>query len=427
MCDNYSTDLKNEYSQEISPSIVGQVSGSSSRDITIDDVGITDMVEDMVRNDYSSSVTLCAAGDILCQSDLLKMGYDADRDAFDFSECFEYVRDIFLSSDYSVATLKTTLAGSGNGEADTFNGYMASSGRYNSPEVLAENIRSSGISLVNIATNHSLDCGGSGIVSTIGFLDDAGVAHVGAAVSSDYPSYYSVTVNDISIGFLGYTNLTNDLKLSANDECVLNTLDDYDENKISELCSEISRMRSENDIVVLMLNFGGITSDSTEPEQRELAERLCMAGADLILGTGSLPLKPMEVIKVSDAGNGTERNCLVFYGLGSLLTDDGYSEGKTDKDISALIDFSIIRNEFDDVYISGFNVTPVYINRTDDIIQPVPVCEAYETSAYSDILDDAAAERIEYSYNNTISALLSGSGLTAEYKNYSYEVTVAGK
>ena len=42
-------------------------------------------------------------------------------------------------------------------------------------------MKSAGISLVNIATNHALDSDAAGLVSTIGYLDQAGLAHVGAS------------------------------------------------------------------------------------------------------------------------------------------------------------------------------------------------------------------------------------------------------
>ena len=57
-------------------------------------------------------MTLAAAGDILCQQSVLEKAYNSEFGEIRFfSDDFQYVKDLFLTSDYAVATLKTTLAG----------------------------------------------------------------------------------------------------------------------------------------------------------------------------------------------------------------------------------------------------------------------------------------------------------------------------
>ena len=304
LCDKYSENVKADYASQINPSIVNQSSSTGSNDKASENAGdlsVEHMVQNVANKNYSASVNLAAAGDILCQQSVLEKAYDSENDSFDFSNDFQYVKDLFQASDYAVATLKTTMAGQYNGYSDEYYGYSTEDSRYNSPEVLADNLKSAGISLVNIATNHSLDSGADGLISTIGYLDQAGVAHVGAAASADGSTDYTQNVDGVDIGFIGYTNSTNDLTLDSGAECVLNTLNDYDEQSVEALCTRVSAMKSETDLVVVMLNFGSVESDSIESDQKALAEKLCQAGADLILGTGSRVMKPVEKLSVTAA------------------------------------------------------------------------------------------------------------------------------
>ena len=426
LCDKYSENVKADYASQINPSIVNQgSSGTDSKGQTVDagQLSVEKMVQNMVTKDYSASVTLAAAGDILCQQSVLEKAYNSDSKNSDFSDDFQYVKDLFLTSDYAVATLKTTLAGKYNGSSDEYYGYTTEDSNYNSPEVLADNLKSAGISLVNIATNHALDSDAAGLVSTIGYLDQAGLVHVGAAATADGSTDYTQNVGGVNIGFIGYTNSLMVIRwiLMQN---VLNTLNDYDAQSIETLCNRVSAMKDETDLVVVMLNFGGVESDSIESDQQALAQKLCDAGADLILGTGSRVMKPVEKLSSEDETGQCTRSCLVLYGMGALLSGETYASSEKDTDISAVFDFNIARNDFGETAIQSFTVTPVYLNWYNDAIQPIPVCEAKDTDKYTEMLDDNAMDRINSAYEGTITHLLDGSGLTSTYENYAYHVSL---
>ena len=84
----------------------------------------------------------------------------------------------------------------------------------------------------------------------------------------------------------------------------------------------------------------------------------------------------------------------------------------------------ITRSQFGETYLSGINIIPIYSNWYDDKIQPVPVCEAKDTSNYAGELDDGDMARIDSAYQNTITHLLEGTDLTYEYKDYMYQIKI---
>lgn len=428
ICDGYAEDVKKEYSGQINPSLIGQKnnldSGSGQLD-SVEDLSVEKLVQDMVTEDYFTKVTLSAAGDILCQKSQLEKAYNSESGSFDFSDSFTHVKDIFEASDYAVATLKTTMAGIYKGDSDEFYGYSTANALYNSPEVLAENIKAAGISLVNTANNHSLDSGKEGLFSTIDYLDAAGLAHVGTAKTEDDTRDYSVNIGGIQVGFIGYTNTSNEISLDTDSAYALNLLNDYNKENIETLCTRITAMKQENELVAVMLNFGNVNSDSPETEQTALADQLFKAGADIILGTGSRTLKPLEVVSVTDETTGKTRNCLVLYGMGALLSSEVYSDSEDkDVDISAIFNIGITRSQFGETYLSSINIIPVYSNWYDGKIQPIPVCEAKDTSKYAGELDDEDIARINSAYENTITHLLEGTDLTYTYQDYMYQVII---
>ncbi len=427
-CDRFAEDVKTEYSGQINPSLIGQTGNSDSGGLQIsspEDLSVEQRVQDMVTEDYFTKITLSAAGDILCQKSQLERAYNSESETFDFSDSFAHVKDIFSASDYSVATLKTTMAGIYKGDSDEFYGYSTANALYNSPEVLAENIRAAGISLVNMATNHALDSGKAGLDSTIDFLTQAGLACVGVAKTQDDTKDYSVNINGIQVGFIGYTNTSNEMPLDSDSAYALNFLNNYDQENVEALCSRITAMKQENELVTVMLNFGNVNSVDTETEQRALADQLLKAGADIILGTGSRTLKPLEVVPVTDETTGQTRNGLVLYGMGALLSSEVYSEREDmDVDISAIFNIGITRSQFGETYLSSISIIPVYSNWYDGKIQPVPVCEAKDTSKYAGELDEEDMERINSACENTITHLLEGTDLTYTYQNYMYQISI---
>ena len=414
LCDGYAQDITEEYASQITPSLIGQSSGSGDNNA---DVDVENMVEGMIRSDYSADVTISAMGDILVQSTQLDRAYDSDSGEFDFTESFVYLREILRSSDYAVATLKTTMAGSGNGTASEKHGYTCADSTYNSPEVLADNMKTAGLDLVNTANNHSLDSGFDGLVSTLEYLDDAGLAHVGTKAKESDDASAAVDIGGLDVAFIGYTNLTNDHTLDEDEAYALNTLDDYDTAKIRTLCQEVADAAEAHELVVVMLNFGSVDSDSVEKQQEALAQKLAQSGADVILGTGSTVLKPIRIISSAAANSG---QCLVFYGMGAILSSMGYDYTYKDVDIAAVFNMNYTRNEMGEVSLKELTIIPMYLNWWDNKIQPMPVGEAMDTDYYEDELDDGDLERIEDSYANTVTNLLSGSGLSADYSAQDY-------
>jgi poly-gamma-glutamate synthesis protein (capsule biosynthesis protein) len=81
-----------------------------------------------------------------------------------------------------------------------------------------------------------------------------------------------------------------------------------------------SARRAGADVVIVLPHWGTRNSLKVDPAQRQMAEQLVGMGADLVLGAH--PNVVQRVERVSAAGqDGKQREALVAYSLGSLLSD----------------------------------------------------------------------------------------------------------
>lgn len=75
------------------------------------------------------------------------------------------------------------------------------------PRVLGGAV-AAGVDLFTLANNHAMDYGAAGLLETVGNLEDAGIAHVGAGADDEAARRpHIVEVNGVRIGFLGFSRV----------------------------------------------------------------------------------------------------------------------------------------------------------------------------------------------------------------------------
>lgn len=132
-------------------------------------------VQEEVKVPEDSTATIVAIGDTLCHSQVFKDAYDSTTKTYDFSPLFKDVTKYFENKTVAVGNLEATLAG----PSHPYTGYPT----FNTPEHLAVDLKELGLDIMTTANNHSLDIGYSGLVSSLNYLDEAGLEHTGTARS----------------------------------------------------------------------------------------------------------------------------------------------------------------------------------------------------------------------------------------------------
>jgi len=160
------------------------------------------------------------------------------------------------------------------------------------PEKFAKVMKAAGISIVNLANNHTFDAEERGFLDTIRALNAAGIAHVGGGNDlADARKPYIVSRNGIKFGFLGYTQFNNfgESVYAADGRPGLVPMDPF---LIKE---DIRKLRPQVDYVMVAIHWATSRSSDISPENRKFAHDLIDTGADVILGHHPPHPKGIEV------------------------------------------------------------------------------------------------------------------------------------
>lgn len=260
-------------------------------------------------------LVISAVGDILMHNTELNAAYQAGTGEYDFSPFFTHVRPLFHASDLVIGNLETTLAGKKLG----YTGYP----RFNTPEVLAANLKEAGLHVLTTANNHSLDRGEAGLLSTISHLDRIGILHTGTSANpEEKEQILLVDKKGIKIAVLAYTSSTNGISLPQGSRAAVN----YLEPALIE--AQIKKARESGaQLVILALHFGQEYKPYPDTLQKQLARSFLEAGADVILGHHPHVLQPAEIY-LPDKPSGLEKK-FIIYSLGNFVSDQNGLERKT--------------------------------------------------------------------------------------------------
>ena len=186
------------------------------------------------------------------------------------------------------------------------------------PEKFARTMKSAGITMANIANNHTFDAEERGFLDTIRALDSAGIAHVGGGMDlNGARKPVIVERNGVKLGFLGYAQFNNfgESSFAAEGRPGIAPMDPF------LMKEDIRKLRPQVDVVLVAIHWSTSRSGNISPENREFAHGLIDAGADVVLGHHPPHPKGIEVYKGK----------VILYAPSNILrghtspnSDDGY-------------------------------------------------------------------------------------------------------
>jgi len=190
---------------------------------------------------------------------------------------------------------------------------------FNSPQEVGDAFIDSGFNLVSLATNHTMDKGEKGVLSSIDYWQKHPEVVTSGQWSSAEDRAASVKktyeINGIKYAFFSYTCWTNGLETPAGKEYLNNV---YSKEKAQ---ADISAIRDQVDAVIVAMHWGIEYNLGVRPEQEQVAQELSEMGVDLIIGAHPHVVEPVEYIN-----NG---KTLVIYSLGNFISDQDGNERLT--------------------------------------------------------------------------------------------------
>lgn len=366
------------------------------------------------------NITITSVGDIMCHQWQIRRAYDEASDSFDFSKSFTYVKKYLSEADFTVGNLETTLAGRNVGAANVlgYSGYP----QFNTPEILAKNLKDTGFDLVTTANNHSIDTRYKGIVATLDELDQVGLLHTGTARSLEEQKKEVICdIDGIKVGFLGYTNTTNGLSVPDENSYAINNIDFYTQSRIQTMCEQVRSLNENSDFVIVMIHFGNEYVTQPDRYQKSVVDALFEAGADVILGSHPHVIQPMEIREIENP-DGSKRKGVVIYSLGNFISCQQYDE-QGHKDIGLIFNMNI-ESDGMNTKVKSIELMPTYVYWTDDVIGVVSCYEAYEHPEDFSFLSSKDFGRITYAAQNMFEHINSIGNYDAVYENERYIITL---
>ena len=300
--------------------------------------------EEVIPEDIT--INMSVIGDIMCHNSNYNDAYNSDTDTYDFSYVFQDIAKYFENDDITIGNLETTLAGKEIG----YSSYPT----FNTPEILATDLKELGLDVLATANNHSLDKGYVGIENTITELDNAGISHTGTYNSQESSEQYLVKdVNGINIAFLNYTYGTNGIAIPSGREYCVNLID---RDKIQSDLNNVKALGNV-DLICVIIHWGTEYRLTPTDEQEELANFMFENGADIILAGHSPCLEPMEKRTIT-LEDGTTKDGFIVYSLGNFMSGQNKSYTRQ----SVILQLQITKNgETGAITIDKIEYVPIYM------------------------------------------------------------------
>ena len=187
-----------------------------------------------------TSTRLIGFGDDLIHVSIFRQAKARATDGgYDFSYAYENIKDVVQLADIASINQETVMA-----KDKEPSGYPL----FNTPQELAGCLADVGFDVANLANNHVLDQGASGLKSTLDLWDSIpSVLTTGAYQNEeDFDNIRTMEKNGITFAFLGMTELTNGLSLPDNTDLVV--LRTQDEERVK---AQIEKAKAISDIVVV--------------------------------------------------------------------------------------------------------------------------------------------------------------------------------
>lgn len=303
-----------------------------------------------------SRVNMIILGNVLCSDELNQSAYNKETETYDYTSIFGQVSEYTKNADLTLANLETNF----------YDNHYTGGSKYNSPRELAKNLKEMGVSVANMATNHSFNYGVEGVTNTKNALTEMEIESAGIKTPKN-DSHVIKEIRGIKIAFLNYTYGLNDAKeITEEHKSYVNIT-----NK-EQVKQDMEKMRQEGaDFVCVTMHWQTSKNFTVTEEQKEMANFLVEQGADIIIGTHPNQVESMEVRQTEEG-----KNVLIVYSIGNFLS--------TQSNLGMILEVQLnkeVTGEESKAKLTKVKFTPTYLqqkNRTYELLDIRKVVSTYE-------------------------------------------------
>ena len=336
-------------------------------------------VQENQKEETDTTFTLTAIGDVMCHNTQYMDAYDSDTGTYDFSYVFDNISSYTKTADICIGNLETSFAGEDRG----YSNYPT----FNSPDSLADSLKSIGVDVLSTAGNHALDMGFSGLSRTIDLLDKADISHLGTyKTQEDQDKVLIKYVKGVKIAFIDYTYGTNGISVPSDKKFCINLIDK------DLIKKHIETAKNQNaDMIVACMHWGTEYQTKQNSEQEELADFLFQNGVNVIIGNHPHVIQPMEKRTVT-LEDGSTRDGFVVYALGNFICDQNAVNTRD----SIILNLKITKHTDGSITIDNYDYVPIYMYKDTSVSKhKMKILDINKTIYnYENNLDDSITEKI---------------------------------
>ena len=301
------------------------------------------------------SFELVVTGDVLLHGVVQRAAWNGS--AYDFGPIYTDLEPVLHHADLALCHLEVPISAT---DAD-----LSTYPRFRAPRATAAGLAGAGYDGCSTASNHSLDWGLPGVITTLDALDEAGLGHTGTARSAGERSMTRrYRPDDVAVAHLSYSYGFNGFRVPDDAPWAANIID------IEQILADAASARAGGaEFVVVSLHWGAEYVSTPIAYQREVASALLPSDdIDLLVGHHAHVVQPIGQI-------GDE---YVIWGLGNLISGQVRAGTRDGVAVTA----RIVEPRPGELVVSGFAAAPVWTDR------PYAVRRAVTGGAFS-----ASAER----------------------------------
>lgn len=353
------------------------------------------------KKEDANKASLLAVGDTMVYNSQLTAQYDVSSAKYNFNNNFEYVKKYVEEADYSMVNLETTLTGN-----KVYR--YSSSPKFNSPDELADGLKYAGFDLISTANNHAYDKGYLSIKNTLATLKDKNFDVVGTRENSD-ERFIVKEINGINVGVTSYSygriigdnKYLNDVKISDEYKNSINIFDSTSVDRAFNNINYTLKNMKDTDLQVVYLHWGDKYSLKENTFQKKLAQKLCDAGVDVIIGSHPHVVQPVTTIKSSD----NKHETVVAYSLGNFLSNQSRDQFSQYTEDSLMLNIDISKSNGGDAKVDKVTCIPTWLNKYYNSKTAKYVYEIIPIASKSELdkIDNLSESKLKKSYKNTAS------------------------
>ena len=230
---------------------------------------------------------------------------------------------------------------------------------------------------------------------------------VGTRESND-EKFIVKEINGINIGITSYSygriidgdKYLNDVKISDEYKNSVNIFDSTSVDKAFNNINYTLKKLKNTDLQMVYLHWGDKYSLKENSFQKNLAQKLCDAGVDVIIGSHPHVVQPVKTIKSSD----NKHETVVAYSLGNFLSNQTRDKFNQYTEDGLMINIDISKSSTDEeAKVEKVTCIPTWLNKYYNSNTAKYVYEILPITNKSDLekIDNLSKNKIKKSYKNT--------------------------